>query len=93
MPAAILQDVHEPEDVAVHVGPGIFQRIAHPGLGGQMHHQLRFFICEYFGYFSPILQVGLVKHQVGHLQFGLCLKAQLIRVSFRKPELAQAGVF
>ena len=36
--AAALQDVQEAHDIAVHIGPGILDRIADAGLGGQVDH-------------------------------------------------------
>jgi hypothetical protein len=34
--AAAFEDVHEADEVAVHIGVRILQRIAHAGLGGQV---------------------------------------------------------
>ncbi|MCY1371216.1 hypothetical protein D9M69_583500 [compost metagenome] len=41
--AAAFEDVQEPAQVAVQVGPGVFQGITHPGLGREVDHDLRFF--------------------------------------------------
>ena len=39
--AAALQDIHEPDQVAVHVGMWVLQRVTDAGLGRQMDHHLR----------------------------------------------------
>ncbi len=40
MPAP-LKDVHEADQIGVHVGVRILERVTDPGLGRQMHHPLR----------------------------------------------------
>ena len=37
MPAC-LQDIQEPDDIAVDIGPRILERVAHPSLGRQMNY-------------------------------------------------------
>ena len=44
--AAALQDVQESDDVALHVGMGILDGIAHARLRGQMHHALELLARE-----------------------------------------------
>jgi hypothetical protein len=45
MPAAF-QHVERPHDVAAHVGVRIFKRVAHAGLGGEVHHAHEFLALE-----------------------------------------------
>ena len=57
MPAG-LEDVGEADDVAVDVGVRIFQRVAHPGLGGQVDHALRPELGEGLFDRAAVLQIG-----------------------------------
>lgn len=57
MPAA-LENVERAGDVGVHVGVGVGQRVAHTGLGGQVHHPVRGSIkgrieCRAVGQITP----------------------------------------
>ena len=56
MGAASLQNLHESGYIAVDVGLGIFQGIAHPGLGRQMHHPHRPEALEHRPHRRAILQ-------------------------------------
>jgi hypothetical protein len=44
--AATLEHVHEADDVAVHVGVRILQRVAHPGLRREVDDTLELLFCE-----------------------------------------------
>jgi hypothetical protein len=44
--AAAFEDVHEADQIAVDVGVGVEQRVAHAGLGGQMDHSLETFAAN-----------------------------------------------
>ena len=55
------QDVHEPDQIRVHVGVGILDRIPDPRLGGEMDHPLRFFPREEGFHAGPVRQIQTVE--------------------------------
>ena len=52
------QDIHEADQVGIHVGMGILQRIAHPGLRRQIDHPLGLVLGKNLGQRRPIFQTG-----------------------------------
>lgn len=52
----------EADDVAVDVGQRVFNGVAYPCLGGEVHHALRLVLCETVLHGLP---VGQVDAQVG----------------------------
>jgi hypothetical protein len=78
--AATLQDVGEARDIALDIGMRIHQRIAHPGLGGQMHHAVE----------PVLLEQRLHARAVRHIQLHE-LKARLAREP-RQAVMLELGV-
>ena len=56
--AAGFQHIDETDQIGIDVGVGILDRIAHPGLGRQIHHPPRSVVGEGFGQHRPIFQAG-----------------------------------
>ena len=57
--AAALEDVHEAHQIAIDVGVGVEQRVAHTGLGRQVNHALETFSGEQRGHRRPVGDVHL----------------------------------
>ena len=57
--AAAFEDVHEADQIAVDVGVGVEQRVAHTGLGRQVNHALETFSGEQRGHRRPVGDVHL----------------------------------
>ena len=83
MVPAALQDVGEAGEVGVHVGHGVLDGVAHPGLGGQIDHPLGLVRPEGGGDALPVLdvqaQVGEAGMRQGAGQAGL-LEAHVVIV-------------
>jgi hypothetical protein len=57
--ATAFEHVHEADQIAVDVGVGVEQRVAHAGLGGQVDHALETFAGEQCGHRRPIGDIHL----------------------------------
>jgi hypothetical protein len=57
--AAAFEDVHEADQIAIDVGVGVEQRVAHAGLGSQVNHALETFAGKQRGHRPPVGDVPL----------------------------------
>jgi len=57
--AAALQEVGETNDVGLHVSHGVFQAVAHPGLGRHVHHMGELVVGEQRFHVLAIREVDL----------------------------------
>ena len=58
-----LQDMGKPDQVGVHVGHRVLQRVGHPGLGGQVDHSVEAAGVEVFGDGWGVAQVDLPERE------------------------------
>src|SRR5215212_12120670 len=61
--AAAFEDIYKARQVALSVGVGVLERIAHARLGGQVHHYLWTLVGKDLGYALTVSQVQPVKAQ------------------------------
>jgi hypothetical protein len=93
MPAP-LENVHEPDNIALYVGMGIFQGIPDPGLGCQVDHTIEFFIAEEPCNHLTVADVTLYETKVfllfkavqpGVLQADIIVVVDVIKTDDRRP--------
>jgi hypothetical protein len=77
--SAAFENVHEAHDVAVDVGVGIQQGVAHAGLGGKMHHAIEILLGEQRRHAGAICHVHLDEAEVFRRQ----QPGQTIALEFR----------
>ncbi len=63
--AAALEHVHEADEVGIDIRRGVFDRIAHPGLRGQMHHRVELAGCEELAHRLALDDIELLKEEPG----------------------------
>jgi len=80
MVAAAFQDVAEADQVGVDIGGRVLQRVAHPGLGGQVDHALRLVLAEH-----PL-------HRLAVADVHALLGEALVILDPRQPRLLQRHV-
>ena len=62
--AAAFEDVHEADQIAVDVGVGVQQRVAHTGVGGQVDHPLETFAGKQRSHRRPVGDVPLDEAEI-----------------------------
>src|SRR5690625_2777807 len=65
MMTTTLQDRHHPDEVAIHIGKGILQRITHTGLGCQMNDLIKALLDKKTRHPLPVCQIKLDKAKIG----------------------------
>src|SRR3546814_4721587 len=72
MVAAAFQNVQEPGEVAVDIGPRILQGIPHAGLGGEMNHHVRAVRLKQLIDGRGVGQVHPCQWKIPHMVFNPC---------------------
>ena len=65
MVAAAFEHIGEANQIAVDIGMGVFDRIAHPGLRGQMHDAVELVHCKQRGHAGTVGHVELDEIKAG----------------------------
>ena len=63
--SATFQNVHEPNQIRIHIGMGIGERIANSGLSRQVNYAVEFVRFEQFPHSFSIFQRQLFKVKAG----------------------------
>ena len=66
--SASFQYVQITDQIRIGISKGIFQRIAHAGLGSKMDHPVKFLISKKLGDTVTIRQINFVKTEQGRLE-------------------------
>src|SRR5438046_636623 len=72
--------MHEADQVGIDISRGVFDRIAHPGLGGKMHHRVEFSGCEKLAHRLALDDVELLKKEPG-------TRAQALQARLLEPDV------